>query len=161
EIVNSDAATTTAPVAAPTNTKESVSRRRKESGSVAGEPVPDTADRRDVAGSLGVVTELRPEAVDRHVDQPGVAEVVVAPDSLQEGFPAEDAVGVAGQFEEQPELGGRQVEDPPVLAGPEGGAVDLEVADPDGRAGVLGRRPAQRRPQPGHELRPVERLRHE
>src|SRR5581483_6511746 len=103
-MVNSDAPTSTAPVAAPTATKASVSRRRKAFGSAGGEAVPRTAHRRDVAGSLGIVAELRAEPVDGHVHEPGVAEVVVAPDPLQQRLPGEHPVGMAGQLQQQPEL---------------------------------------------------------
>src|SRR5688572_10225465 len=97
---------------AATSTKAAVRRRRKRLGtsvvaSATFEPVADTADRRHVRRLLRHL-ELVAQPLDGHVDQPGVPEVVVAPDALEEDLPGEDAPRVPDELCEQPELDRRE-----------------------------------------------------
>src|SRR5205807_3851941 len=102
------------------------------------QPVPDAADRRDEPRVRRVVLDLAAEALHRDVDQSRVAEVVVVPHALEEHLPSEDLPRAARQLEEQPELGGREREVAPTLAGDEAGRIDLDVAER--HAGLLGLR---------------------
>src|SRR3984885_7023042 len=116
------------------------------------EPVAHVAYRPDQRLVLG--PELCPEPSYVHVHRAGAAEVVVAPDLLEQVGPGEYPSGVLGQELQQLEFLERQVEG----AGPErgrvGGLIDSQVAGPDlirggrGRAGL----PADGQPQPGLDL---------
>ena len=66
------------------------SRRRARSGSAR-------------VGRVGL--DLGAQPADRHVHQPRVAEVVVAPDPVEQHVAAEDLAGVPGELDEQVELG--------------------------------------------------------
>src|SRR5215211_751081 len=74
------------------------------------EAVADAAHGLDRAGLLRVVLHLRAEALDGHVDEPGVAEVVVVPDALQQEVASEDLARAPGELEQQSELGGAQAQ---------------------------------------------------
>src|SRR4051812_35214898 len=74
------------------------------------EPVPDVADRSDERLVLDAELGTQPPDVD--VDGPGAAEVVVAPDLLQQLRPGEDPPRVLGQELEELELLVREVQDP-------------------------------------------------
>jgi len=63
----------------------------------------------DVAGERRVGLHLGPEATDVDVDETTVAEVVVAPDPVEQLFAAQHLVGVGGQLAQEPELGARAV----------------------------------------------------
>ena len=54
-------------------------------------------------GRLGL--DLGAQALDRDVDQPRIAEVVVAPDLLQEELPREDLARSPGELGQEAELG--------------------------------------------------------
>ena len=66
------------------------------------ETVPDVADGADQRLVLGA--ELGPQPADMHVDRPGAAEVVVAPDLLEQLRPGEDPARVLGEELQQLEF---------------------------------------------------------
>src|SRR5829696_3563502 len=137
---------TTPALSATTRTSVTARRRRKRPGersSATFESVPHTTDRGDVGRRMGGLAELVPQALHRHVDEAGVAEVVVAPDPLEEHLPGQDAGPIADELDEQPELRRRQEQ---LLVGPErppGRHVDAQVATDEevvvagGGAGVV------------------------
>src|SRR5215207_6829923 len=111
------------------------------------EAVADAAHGLDRAGLLRVVLHLRAEALDGHVDEPGVAEVVVVPDALQQEVASEDLAWAPGELEQQSELGGAQAQLLAAAPGDEGAGVDLEVAaDEDGLLVIDGRCSSDGRP---------------
>jgi hypothetical protein len=97
-----------------------------------------------------------------HVNGPGAAEVVVAPDFLQELSPGEHPAGLLGQELQQLELLERQVERAPVHPGRVGGLVDDQLAGPD-LAGLLGNgagRAPEAQPDPRLDLAGAGRMQH-
>ena len=75
--------------------------------------------------------ELGAQPPDVHVDRAGAAEVVVAPDLLQQLSAREDPARVLGQELQQLEFLERQVEHPAAQPGRVGGLVDGQLAGPD------------------------------
>ena len=100
--------------------------------------------------------ELGAEAADVDVDGAGAAEVVVAPDLLEQLLAAEDAARVLGEVLQELELLVGQVEGAAADAGGVGGVVDDDLAAVDHVGGrVVGRggaRAADREADPGVEL---------
>src|SRR6266540_5445956 len=114
------------------------------------EAVADAPHGLDRAGLLRVVLHLRAEALDGHVDEPGVAEVVVVPDALQQELASEDLARAPGELEQQPELRGAQAQLLAAALGDEGAGVDLEIAaNEDGLLVIDGRRSPDGRPSAG------------
>src|ERR1700722_3637808 len=107
--------------------------------------VPHGADERLVLGA-----ELGPQPPDVDVHRPGAAEVVIAPDLLQEVRPGEYPAGVLREELQQLELLEGEVEHPAAQPRRVGGLVDGQVAGPDlvGRGGGGARGPARRAPPP-------------
>src|SRR4051812_25187129 len=58
----------------------------------------------------GVRLDLRPQPPDRDVHQPRIAEVVVAPDPVEERLPGEDLAGMLRELGEQVELRAREAD---------------------------------------------------
>ena len=73
-----------------------------------------------------------------HVDRPGAAEVVVAPDLAQKLVAGEDPARVLRQELEQLELLVGEVERPALELGGVRVGVDVELTGPDGTAGSGG-----------------------
>ena len=101
--------------------------------------------------------ELGPQPADVDVDRAGAAEVVVAPDLLQQLGAREHAAGVLGDELEQLELLVREVERPAGDPCGVGRLVDDQVTGADLVRHVVRRRsrrrePAQRQPQPRLDL---------
>src|SRR5690348_3671188 len=94
--------------------------------------VPDGPDQRLVLGS-----ELGAQASYVHVDRSGAAEVVVAPDLLEQLRAREDAARVLGEVLQELELLEGEVEDPALELRGVGGLVDGEVAVADLHGGVV------------------------
>ncbi len=118
------------------------------------ELVADVADGADQR--LVLDAELGAQPADVDVDGAGAAEVVVAPDLLQQLVPGEDPARVLGEELEQLELLVGEVERPARELGGVGVLVDGQLAGPyDTRARRRARRglqPADREPQPGVDL---------
>src|SRR5680860_1341236 len=93
------------------------------------EPVAHVADRPDLLLVLGPQLGAQPPHVD--VDGAGAAEVVVAPDLLQQLGAGEDPAGVLGEVLEQLELLVRQVQQPAAHPGGVGRLLDHDVAGAD------------------------------
>src|ERR1700728_3531811 len=72
--------------------------------------VAHSADREDVTGECWVRLDLGAQAPDVDVDQPAVAEVVVAPHPVEQLLAREHLVGVGRQLAEESELGPRAVD---------------------------------------------------
>ena len=102
------------------------------------EAVADAANRPDQLGLLRVLLDLRPQSLDRGVDEPGVAEVVVVPDELQQELAREHLLGPLRQLEQELELRRGQLELLPLAPSREPGRVDLERWDVDHRVARLG-----------------------
>ena len=79
-----------------------------------GELVPHAPDREDVPGIRRVRLDLRSQPPDVDVDEPAVAEVVVAPDPVEELLAAQDLARVGRQLTEQAEFGTGAVDLDPV-----------------------------------------------
>ena len=110
-------------------------------------------------GEAGSGLHLRPEAPDRHVDQPRVAQEVVAPDALEEDLAREDLAGPPRQLHEQVELGPRERDLAAVAGDRPGRHVDGERAKPEAsRVGGPAASAAKRRPDARNELGQLERL---
>src|SRR6266545_1720092 len=123
------------------------------------EAVADPPHGLDRAGLLRVVLHLRAEALDSNVDEPGVSEVVVVPDALQQELASEDLARAPGELEQQPEFRGAQVHLLAAASRYEGAGDDLEVAaDEDGLLVIDGRRSSNGRPGAGDELGHLEGL---
>ena len=103
---------------------------------------------------------LRPQPLDGDVDEARIAQVVVAPDLVEEQLPREDLAGPAGQLGEQAELG--VAEGDLMLVATDGvrRLVDLERSEAERAAGLGRARAAQRDAQPGDQLGQLERLAH-
>ena len=104
----------------------------------------------------GVIFNLFPQAPHRHVDGPDIAEIIVAPDGLQEVLPVDDLADVLGQIVEQFELPVGQVDVLAPLGDRVGLRVDRQITDLDigvllffGR-GLQGCLPSQVSLDPGH-----------
>src|SRR5215469_11810456 len=111
--------------------------------------VPHGADQR-----LILRAQLGPQPPDVHVDGPGAAEVVVAPDLLKQLRPGEYPARMLRQELQQLELLECEVQRPAVYPSRVGRLVDNQPAGRD-LVGLLGRRlrPASdREPQPGFDL---------
>ena len=108
-------------------------------------------------GRIGL--DLRPEPLDRDVDEPRIAEVVVAPDPVEQDVAAQDLAGVAGELDEEVELGPGERRCRGRRASPSGRRGRSRRAEAE-RVGVAGlaARPADRGPDAGDELRDLERL---
>ena len=124
------------------------------------EAVAHVADRADQR--LVLRAELGPQPADVHVDRAGAAEVVVAPDLLEQLLAAEDAAGVLGEVLEELELLERQVERTPADLGGVRRVVDDHLAGADhvglGVVGVAVARSAGRWPAGcGPRARPARR----
>ena len=78
-----------------------------------------------------VGSEFRPQTADVDVDGARAAEVVVAPDLLQQLLPGEHAAGMLGQELEQLELLECEIESAALELGRVGGVVDDEPARRD------------------------------
>jgi hypothetical protein len=72
---------------------------------VRDQAVPDAPHGDDQLGIVGVILDLHPQAADVGVDEPGVAEVLVAPHPLEELVAREHRAGVVGELAQQAELG--------------------------------------------------------
>jgi hypothetical protein len=98
--------------------------------------------------------ELRAQPPDVHVDRAGAAEVVVAPDLLEQLRPGEHPGRVLGQELQQLELLEGQVQRAAAQPGGVARFVDHQVAGPDlARLGrPAGRAAANGQPQPGLDL---------
>jgi hypothetical protein len=94
--------------------------------------VADGADQRLVLGA-----QLGAQPPDVDVDRAGAAEVVVAPDLLEELGAREDPARVLGEVLQELELLEGEVEDPPLELGRVGRLVDGEVAVADLHRGVV------------------------
>ena len=91
--------------------------------------VPEAAHGHDVARVGRVGLHLGAQPADVHVDEPAVAEVVVAPHLVEQALPAEHPARVLGQLAQQAELGLGEVQ---LVAGAQHLALvgdDLEVAE--------------------------------
>src|SRR5580704_5624235 len=66
--------------------------------------VADTTHGRDVFGVLRVVLDQRAQSLDVHVERLGVADVVTAPDAIDEYFTGQDPSGVLEQEPQEREL---------------------------------------------------------
>src|SRR5690349_8166420 len=135
---------------------------RTSGGSALRGLVAAAADGEDQLGIDGVGLDLGPEPPDRDVDEARVAEIVVAPDPVEELVAGQDLAGSLGELYEEVELrpGERDV-----LAVPADGAtreVDREAAEVERRrpvgSGVTARPPAERRADAGDQLGHLERL---
>src|SRR4051812_118098 len=112
--------------------------------------VADAADGQHDLRLLGVALDLGPQALDVHVDQPGVRGVPIAPDLLQQQLAGEHLPGLAGQRDEQVELEGGERDGHAVPGHLVRRDVDLHVADREGlRLAVL--TTAQLRADPGDQ----------
>ena len=106
-----------------------------------------------MAGMGGIGLDLRAEPAHVDIDEPPVAEVAVAPDPLEEVFPAEDLARGRGQLAEEPELGLGEVDLLTALAHQALLGEHLEVAEADvGALDLGGADPAQQRPDAGRQL---------
>ena len=72
--------------------------------SLAGCLVARAADGEDEFGRGRIGLDLGAEALDRDIDEAGIAEVVVAPDTVEQHVTRQDLAGVAGELDEQVEL---------------------------------------------------------
>ena len=111
-------------------------------------------------GFAGSGLDLGPEAADMDVDEAPVAEVVVAPDPLEELLTREDLACISGELAEQEELGAGEVHLLTAPAHDTGLGEDLEVAEleldePPARSDAG---PAQQSPDACRELFRLERL---
>src|SRR5580658_5322694 len=66
--------------------------------------IPDAAHRRDVFGVLGVVLDERAQSLDVHVERLGVADVVTAPDAVDQDLARQDASRILEEQSKQREL---------------------------------------------------------
>ena len=117
-------------------------------------------------GRRGVALDLGAEPLDVHVERLGVAEVVRAPDPVDEHVAREHPARVRQQELEQLELLERQRGDlaahPDLVArGVDPHVADLELVGPVDLVGVdVARHPAQRGAHARDQLAQAERLRH-
>ena len=93
------------------------------------EPVTNVADGANQRLVLGA--ELGAQPPDVHINRAGAAEVVIAPDLLEQLGPGEDPGRVLGQELQQLEFLERQVERAAAQAGRVGRLIDRQVAGPD------------------------------
>ena len=108
-------------------------------------------------GLRRVVLDAPAQPLDVDVERLGVADIVGAPDAVDERVAGEHAPGVVQQQLEQLELLERQLallapDRDLVALGIEAHVADLEHPRCRGRRRRLVRRPAQHRPHPGHQL---------
>ena len=129
----------------------------------AGRPVAGAADGRDVARRVGIVAELLAQPLHVDVDGPvGDVALGVAVERVEQPVAAQHAAVRLEQHLEQPELERAQGHLAAAHGHPVAGRVELQVAEDETVAGgVVGRalRPAEDRPDAGHELGRRERLR--
>ena len=107
-----------------------------------------------------VFLDLGPQPLDRHVDEPRVAQEVVAPHLVEQGLAGEDLAGSARERRQQPELGVPERDLRPSAADRVPGLVDLERSQAERAAIPAGNAPTQRDAQAGEKLGQLERLAH-
>src|SRR5215212_9851830 len=90
-------------------------------------------DREDQFRVDGVRLDLGAQPPDRHVDEARVAEVVVAPDAVQELVPGQDLTGALDQLGQQVELSPRQRNLLAVAGDGSAGRIDLQRTEADRR----------------------------
>jgi len=113
----------------------------------------------DVLGCRRIALDLRPETLDRHVDEPRIAEIVVAPDPIEQDVPRQDLSGVAGQLHEQVELGPGEGDLGAVANNGPAGDVDRQRTESETiRLVRFTAGSAERGADAGNELRDLERL---
>ena len=124
-----------------------------------GEAVAHAPDRLDQARRCGVGLDLRPQPLDGDIDEARVAQVVVAPDPLEQLLTAEHLAPVAGERQQQLELRGREAQIAAVAAGLKAGRVDLDAPGRKRGRLRLARSPPQDGPNTRDQLGHLERLR--
>src|SRR5918992_2904515 len=123
------------------------------------EPVADSAHGRDELRVTGIVLHLGAEALDGHVDDARVAEVVVVPHAIQERVSGQYLSRVARELYEKVEIGCCKGYLGPSLVDLEARGVDLEFTGLDlGLALHDARRAPQRGADSRHQLGHLERL---
>ena len=82
-----------------------------------------------------VVLHLRPQALNGDVHEPGIAQVLVVPDAVQQELACEHSGRSSCQLEQEAELGRREVEILPGLARPEPAGSSSRSPATDGSSG--------------------------
>ena len=119
------------------------------------DPVADTAHRHHDRGTLGVLLDLGPQALNVNIDQTGVGRVLVAPHLAEELLAGEDLPRRAGQGHQQLELERRQGDDRLTALDLVTGDIDVEVPGTHvlGRPGLVRRRRVETRASSSLDLK--------
>src|SRR6476469_969969 len=136
----------------------SVSRPRTPLSTSAGRLVARSPNRLDQLRRGGIRLDLRPQPLDRDVDQARVAKIVVAPDPVEENVAGQDLAGMADELEQEVELGAGERDLRAVAEHTAAGDVDRQRAEPQGGDVLAAAGPTERGTDPGDQLRQVEGL---
>src|SRR6478672_6198739 len=136
----------------------SVSRPRTPLSTSAGRLVARSPHGLDQLRRRGIRLDLRPQPLDRDVDQARVAEIVVAPDPVEQDVAGQDLAGVPDELEQQVELGPGERDLRAVAKHAAASDVDRECTEAQGGDVVTAAGPPERGPDPGDQLRQVEGL---
>ena len=119
------------------------------------DPVADTAHRHHDRGTLGVLLDLGPQALDVNVDQAGIGRVLVAPHLAEQLLAGEDLPRRASQGDQQLELQRSQSDDRVAALDLVTGDVDVEVTGAHvlGRPGLVRRKRVETRASSSLDLK--------